>query len=324
MVDVYRGQIKAEKDLAFFALFVSFFPQLVAGPIERASNLLPQFKEKREYDYDRIRSGIGIMLFGFFKKVVIADRISVLVERVFNNYPSSSSLSAMIAVFLFGIQIYCDFSGYSDIAVGSARIMGIELMQNFKRPYFAKSISEFWKRWHISLSSWFKDYVYIPLGGNRKGRTRTLLNLLITFVVSGLWHGANLTFVVWGMLHGFFLVFEKLLFVPKKRHFLWMIPTYICVNLAWILFRSPTLFDAAGIYAKIFSFDMTFDIGQLGLDVYHLYVLGASLLLLLMHSILSETGRVNVKIRTAAYAALLWIIVFFGYFTSQEFIYFRF
>jgi D-alanyl-lipoteichoic acid acyltransferase DltB (MBOAT superfamily) len=324
LADVYRGQIKAEKDIAFFALFVSFFPQLVAGPIERASNLLPQFKEKREYDYERIRSGIGIMLFGFFKKVVIADRIAVLVDRVFTDYSSSSSLSVIIAVFLFGIQIYCDFSGYSDIAVGSARIMGIELMQNFKRPYFAKSVSEFWKRWHISLSSWFKDYVYIPLGGNRKGKSRTLLNLLITFVTSGLWHGANLTFVVWGLVHGIFLVFEKLFSIPKKRHLFWIIPTYICVNLAWVLFRSPALFDAYGIYIRIFSFDMTFDAVQLGLDIYHLYVLGFSLLLLLVHSIIAETGRTRPRIRTAAYAALLAVIVFFGYFTSQEFIYFRF
>ena len=201
-IDVYRGDLKAEKNLGIYALFVSFFPQLVAGPIERAKNLLPQFREKHYLDSARLVSGIKQMVWGFFMKLVIADRLSLIVNTAYNNADAHNGTTLLIATILFSFQIYCDFAGYSNIAIGASRIMGFDLMTNFRRPYFAKNIGEFWQRWHISLSTWFRDYLYIPLGGNRVSKSRNYLNVFITFVVSGIWHGANWTFVFWGFLHG--------------------------------------------------------------------------------------------------------------------------
>ena len=197
-IDVYRGDLPAERDFIDLALYVSFFPQLVAGPIERSTNLLHQFKTYHDFDAKRVSSGLRLMVYGFFKKVVIADRLAVIVDTVYNNPSGYDGVYYIIATVAFAIQIYCDFSGYSDIARGSARIMGFELMHNFDRPYFSKSVTEFWRRWHISLSSWFRDYLYFPLGGSRKGYFRTLLNLFIIFLASGLWHGDSWTFVIWG------------------------------------------------------------------------------------------------------------------------------
>lgn len=215
-IDVYRGDLPAERDFFDFALYVSFFPQLVAGPIERSTNLLPQFKVHHEFEAKRASSGLRLMLWGFSKKVVIADRLAVIVDTVYNNPKSYNGVIYIIATIAFAFQIYCDFSGYSDIAIGSARVMGFGLMKNFERPYLSKSVTEFWRRWHISLSTWFRDYLYFPLGGNRKGYFRTLFNLFIIFLVSGLWHGASWTFVIWGALNGFAIVFEKVLGIGKK------------------------------------------------------------------------------------------------------------
>lgn len=198
VIDVYRGSVRAEKHFGIYATFISFFPQLVAGPIERTSNLLPQIKGEHVFDYDQAMYGARLMLWGFFKKLVIADNLALFADKVFNDVYSYTGFSLLLATFFFTIQIYCDFSGYSDIARGAAKLFGIELMENFKSPYFASSIHEFWSRWHISLSTWFRDYVYIPLGGNRVSKIRHNINLLITFLVSGLWHGANWTFVIWG------------------------------------------------------------------------------------------------------------------------------
>ena len=197
-IDVYRGQLKAEKNFGIYALFVSFFPQLVASPIERASNLLPQFREKFGFNSSRAISGLRQMLWGYFMKVVVADRMAMYVNAAYNNVGPHNGTTLLVTTLLFVVQIYCDFGGYSNIAIGAARIMGFTLMENFKRPYFAISVGDFWKRWHISLSAWFRDYVYIPLGGNRVRPLRHLLNLFITFLVSGLWHGARWTFVAWG------------------------------------------------------------------------------------------------------------------------------
>lgn len=205
-VDVYRGTIKAEKNFFTYALFVSFFPQLVAGPIERAKNLLPQFHEEHSFKYDDVAEGFKQMLWGFFMKLCVADRLSAYVDAVYNNVGNHNGTSMIVATIFFTFQIYCDFGGYSNIAIGAARVMGFRLMENFKRPYLSMSVKEFWKRWHISLSSWFMDYVYIPLGGNRVKYGRHLLNLMITFLVSGIWHGANWTFFLWGALHGTYLV----------------------------------------------------------------------------------------------------------------------
>ena len=210
-LDVYRGDIKAERHLGIYALFVSFFPQLVAGPIERARNLLPQFREIHRFDETNATQGLKLMLWGYFMKLCVADRLALYVDAVYNNVSQHNGTSLLIASVFFAFQIYCDFGGYSLIAIGAARVMGFSLMENFRRPYFARSVREFWGRWHISLSTWFKDYVYIPLGGNRVGRFRHMRNLVVTFLVSGIWHGANWTFILWGGFHGGAQVMEKLM-----------------------------------------------------------------------------------------------------------------
>jgi alginate O-acetyltransferase complex protein AlgI len=263
-IDVYNGKKEPEKNLGIFALYVSFFPQLVAGPIERATHLLPKLHEQFDFDYKRVTSGVKLMLWGFFKKCVIADRLGFIVNQAYNN-PESPSVSLVFATYFFAYQIYCDFSGYSDIAIGASRIFGYDLMVNFNRPYFSKSIKEFWKRWHISLSTWFKDYVYIPLGGNRTVKQRWWFNLFITFVISGLWHGANWTFILWGSIHGFYLLSSiwikkwqkplikkiKLSLAPLIYKYLQVISTFHLVLFAWIFFRANTVSDAFFIIKKI-------------------------------------------------------------------------
>ncbi len=256
-IDIYRKQLKPTRDPVAFFAFVAFFPQLVAGPIERASNLLPQFLKNRNFDEKYAISGLRIMLWGFFKKVVIADRLAEYVDIVYSTPGEFQGLSFIIATFFFALQIYCDFSGYSDIAIGVARLFGFDLMTNFRTPYFATSLREFWQRWHISLSTWFRDYVYIPLGGNRVGEARKIFNLMVTFLVSGLWHGANWTFVIWGGIHGMILSFETLFrkskpfaFVPNiiKGVFIF---TVVC--LAWIFFRANNVSDAFLIFNNTFT-----------------------------------------------------------------------
>ncbi len=214
-IEVYRRNQKPEKDFIIYSLYVMFYPQLVAGPIERPQNLLPQFHTNIKYNFENLKAGLMMMAWGLFKKVVIADRLSVMVDYCYDNPTSFSGLTLLVATIFFAFQIYCDFSGYSDIAIGAARTMGFKLMTNFDAPYLSKSISEFWRRWHISLSTWFKDYLYIPLGGNRVGEMRLYINYLIVFTVSGLWHGAAWTFIIWGFLHGFYLVFA----IIRKKYF---------------------------------------------------------------------------------------------------------
>jgi alginate O-acetyltransferase complex protein AlgI len=265
VIDVYRGQIKAEHHLGVYALYVSFFPQLVAGPIERSTNLLPQFYEKHVFQYDQVMYGLKTMGVGFFKKLLIADYLAGFVNSVYNNLPEYSGFSLVVASVLFSIQIYCDFSGYSDIAIGAARMMGFSLMKNFDAPYLARSVRNFWRRWHISLSSWLMDYVYIPLGGSRVSRGRHYFNLMATFLLSGLWHGANWTFVVWGALHGLYLVvgnatanlrrraYDALGISPENRlAAVWQILiTYVLVCAAWVIFRANTLGDAGYVLAHM-------------------------------------------------------------------------
>jgi len=217
VIEVYRGRVKAEKHFGIYSLFVMFYPQLVAGPIERPQNMLPQFYEKKKFDYERAVSGLRQMLLGLFKKIFIADRLAVLVGGVYASPADFHGFPLIFATILFAFQIYCDFSGYSDIALGSARVMGFKLMDNFDRPYFARSIGDFWRRWHISLSSWFRDYVYIPLGGSRVPKIYWTLNVLIVFLISGLWHGANWTYVVWGGLHGVFIIGESAMASFKNK-----------------------------------------------------------------------------------------------------------
>jgi len=264
-IDVYYGKVRAERNFITYALFVTFFPQLVAGPIERTGNLLPQFKVNHEFDYDRVTSGLRLAAWGMFKKVVIADRLAIYVNGVFGNPSVYPSASLALAVFFFAFQIYCDFSGYSDIAIGCARVLGFNLMSNFRQPYFSHSITEFWRRWHISLSTWLKDYLYIPLGGNRKGEVRRYINLLITFLISGLWHGAAWHFVVWGAFHGIFQVIGRstalfrnticlkvgLSEESRLRKTIQVCVTFALVCFAWVFFRANTITDAFLITAKL-------------------------------------------------------------------------
>ena len=264
-IDIYRRQIKPTRDpLAFFA-FVAFFPQLVAGPIERAKHLLPQFKCERKFNLSHAKDGLRQILWGLFKKTVIADNLSVFVELAFEGYHDLSGLDIVIGSSCFAVQIYCDFSGYSDIAIGSARLVGFNLRRNFNNPYFARSLSEFWQRWHISLSTWFRDYVYIPLGGNRVGRLRWIGIVLITFGVSGLWHGANWTFIAWGLIHGTLYFTFRLIpgfyghsnvvaeetGIPSLRELCQITITFTFVTFAWIFFRAQTMSQATGMLNRL-------------------------------------------------------------------------
>jgi D-alanyl-lipoteichoic acid acyltransferase DltB (MBOAT superfamily) len=244
VIDVYRGDVKAERHFGYYAVFISFFPQLVAGPIERTRNLLPQIKQEHKFDYTQATYGLKLMAWGFFKKLAIADVLSVYVDKAYSSINTCTGLDLLVAVFFFTIQIYCDFSGYSDIAIGTAKLLGINLMKNFNSPYFSTSIKEFWSRWHISLSTWFKDYVYIPLGGNRCSKAKRDRNLMITFLTSGLWHGASWTYVIWGALHGMVQVIENHINIQKKSKLAklisWVVVFVFC-NLAWVFFRADTL-----------------------------------------------------------------------------------
>ncbi len=266
-IEVYRGRQKAERHFGYLATYVMFYPQLVAGPIERPQNILHQLHTEQKFDYQRIADGLKWMAWGMFKKVVIADRMALLVDPIYNSPTAHSGPALVFATLAFAIQIYCDFSGYSDIALGSAQVMGIKLMKNFDHPYFAKSIPEFWQRWHISLSTWFRDYLYIPLGGNRVAKPRWVFNLFITFLISGFWHGANWTFVIWGALHGLYVVFfgltdklwarlSSVLRVDRFRKLanaLSTLATFSLVTYAWIFFRANSLSDALYISRGLFG-----------------------------------------------------------------------
>ena len=269
VIDVYRGRISAERHLGYYALFVVYFPQLVAGPIERPDNLIPQLKEEHKFENSDFFTGLRIAAVGFFKKVVIADGVAAFVNAVYNNVAEANGVTAILATVLFAVQIYCDFSGYTDIAIGVARMMGIKLKDNFNQPYLAVNIRDFWRRWHISLTSWFTDYVYIPLGGSRCKLWRWAINVMVVFLLSGLWHGAALTFVVWGAIHGVYQIVGKfkgmgLKKLEEKKGF--KIPddnlavifirraiTFALVCFAWIFFRGNSLADCGTIIAKIFS-----------------------------------------------------------------------
>lgn len=266
-IDVYREKIEPTRSLVQFCAYVSFFPQLVAGPIERATNLLPQFGRKKEFDYDMAVDGVRQMLWGFFKKLVVADNCAVYVDRVWNNYTGESGSTLLLAAILFAFQIYGDFSGYSDIAIGTSKLFGVRLMRNFHAPYFSRDIAEFWRRWHISLNTWFRDYVYIPLGGSRVSKVKVVRNTFVIFLLSGLWHGANWTFVVWGAYHA--VLFLPLILLGKNRKFTnevaegrvlpslkecgQMIFTFLLVALGWIIFRSESIGQAWGFFCGIFS-----------------------------------------------------------------------
>lgn len=344
-IDVYRGRIPAERHLGIYALYVSFWPQLVAGPIERTHHLLPQFRERYPFDYARVTDGLRLMLWGLFKKVAIADHVAVYVNQVYNHVGDYRGIPLLAATFLFAIQIYCDFSGYTDMARGAARVMGYDLMENFRRPYFSKSIREFWQRWHISLSTWFRDYVYIPLGGKRAVKWRWYYNLFVTFLLSGLWHGANWTFVIWGALHGGYLILENMtgffqtrladrLFPGEGRFMNRAVRTGITLAMvcfAWIFFRANTVADAFAVIGRMFLIDFS----DMGVAVVGPASFLRSVLLVLIlfavdmterrRGIQEVVARLPLAARWSVYTATVWAVVVSGVFgVQQEFIYFQF
>lgn len=359
IIDVYRGDIEEEKNFIRYALFVSFFPQLVAGPIERSKNLLNQMKnieELRLWNADRITSGAILMVWGLFLKMVLADRVALLVDYVFDNYRMLGSTELILGAVGFSIQIYCDFYSYSTVAKGAAKIMGFELMDNFNTPYFARNIRDFWSRWHISLSTWFKDYLYIPLGGNRKGKVRKSLNLMIVFLVSGLWHGASWNFVAWGGIHGLYQVVGDWTYSTRKKicerlsiktecmswKLLQMFMTFVMVVFAWIFFRADTITDALRFIKRIVIRPTPWkmvngDIYMLGLDRSEAHILLISLIILILVGLIRYLKRMsldvflfeqNIWFEWLVLIVLIAMIFVYGEYgpayDAHQFIYFRF
>ncbi len=350
VIDVYRGEVKSENNFFFYALFVSFFPQLVAGPIERPSNLMPQLREAHPWSNKNAIAGAKMMMLGFFKKICVADFVSGFVDAVYNSPDEATSLGVIIATLLFAVQIYCDFSGYTDIAIGCSRIMGIRLMKNFDAPYSATSIREFWSRWHISLSTWFKDYLYIPLGGNRVSLPRNLINLFIVFLVSGLWHGAAWTFIIWGALHGIYQIIGKLTIKGRNRLlsriglsenskgviYARRVITFLLVCFAWLIFRANSIGDAVILLGKLFSgLEFTKTVELMGLDLVSvlLAVSAIALLILLDRAVTYDGKEVSsssrITVRAGAYVYLVSLIILFWLLLLSKdmistFIYFQF
>lgn len=331
-IEVYRRNQPAELDFVVYSLYVMFYPQLVAGPIERPQNLLWQFHSKFKYDFENIKAGLMRIAWGMFKKVVIADRLSIVVHDVYGHAADHNGLSLLIATIFFTFQIYCDFSGYSDIAIGAARVMGFKLMENFDTPYFSKSISEFWRRWHISLSTWFRDYLYISLGGNRVSEARIYFNLFFVFMMSGLWHGANWTFVVWGSLHGIYLVLARLrdkffdFSLPQKPFFSFIniVFTFVLVMLTWIFFAANGMSHALLILKKIFGLSIrdTIQSPLNNTEMIFCWILIA--LLMLKDRFIKFISTDNTPKFYFVFITLLILTYFFGVFSSNQFIYFQF
>ncbi len=342
-IDIYKRKMRATRDIVAFFAYVSFFPQLVAGPIERATHLLPQFSKKRTFDYNQATDGLRQILWGFFKKVIIADNCAIYVNQVFDSYQDYSGSTLLLATILFAFQIYGDFSGYSDIAIGTAKLFGINLMKNFNLPYFSRDIAEFWRRWHISLTTWFRDYIYIPLGGSRVSKMRVLRNTLIVFLISGLWHGANWTFVIWGLFHA--ILFLPLILTKNNRKYTdnvaqnrWlpslkesfqMMTTFLLVCIGWIFFRADTIHMAFDYMFRILNptlFQLPFLMNQ----SYYIPLFVFILVLLIVEWIqrdkdygLELNTRMPLVLRWGIYVLLLFVLVHFK--GSQDtFIYFQF
>ena len=357
IVDVYRKDIKPEKNFLLYALYISFFPQLVAGPIERSQNLLKQLRERHDFDYEKIRGGLILMVWGLCQKIVIADRAAILVNTVFGNYVLYNGVCRLLAAVCFGIQIYCDFCGYTNMAIGAAKVMGFSLVHNFNTPYFAISIKNFWRRWHISLSQWFRDYLYIPLGGGRCSKVKKYRNLMITFLLSGLWHGAGWNYILWGGVHGIYQILSEITEPIKKKinealgiheeaalhRLLRQILTFLLVDIAWIFFRADSLSQGVQFLWGIFmDFQITAFLSapseiltSMGLPLTEFLVLAAGIL------VLWAVGRLKQKIsvvewicqqnflgRWLIYLVLILIVLVYGIYGSEyaqtQFIYFQF
>ncbi len=337
VIEVYRGNQKAEQHFGIFALYVMFYPQLVAGPIERPLNLLHQFREQHDFEYGRVVDGLKRMVFGLFKKMVIADQLAPVVNRVFNHPHDYAGFPFLFASMCFAYQIYCDFSGYSDIALGSAQVMGFRLIENFDRPYSARSVPDFWRRWHISLTTWFRDYIYIPLGGNRVGKSRWYANLFCTFLISGLWHGANWNFVLWGGLNGLYLILSswsapfraaavRLTGIgrfPRFHHALQVAVTFLLICLSWIFFRANSMTDAVYILSHLFASTK----GGFALNGSIVFFIVFMEYIQHQH----QAGRIAhlfsgrpLLVRWSLYYALVMIVLIFGSYKEQQFIYFQF
>ena len=330
-IDIYRKKLKPTKDFISFASFVSFFPQLVAGPIERASNFLPQILKKREFKYEQGVQGLRLIVWGMFKKVVIADSLAPIVDNIFSNYEDFGGGTLWLGAIYFAFQIYCDFSGYSDIAIGTSKLFGFELMSNFKFPYFSRNIGEFWRRWHISLSTWFRDYLYIPLGGSQEGKLKGIRNVFIIFIVSGFWHGANWTFIFWGLFHAI-LFLPSFVFNTNRKYMTSIIGentilpapkelfqvgiTFILVTIGWVFFRSETIVDAFGyLYHMAFNFNK---------PIFSFHVLYVITFIFFEKYILKNERDLNIN--TLNMYFLMGIIIGHFYFFSEknQFIYFDF
>lgn len=348
VADVYRGDVPAERHFGKYAAFISFFPQLVAGPIERSRNLLPQIQSVRKFDYDQASYGVLLIVWGFFKKLVVADNLAIHVDAVYENINNYTGLPLVVVAFFFALQIYCDFSGYSDIAIGTAKLFGINLMTNFRSPYYSASVREFWSRWHISLSTWFRDYVYIPMGGSHAGKIRHAFNLLVTFLASGLWHGAAWTYVCWGGVHGITQVLESNL-IPgggkikkdvKHTLFWWarVICVFLFVSAAWIFFRAEKMGTAIYIFQNMWrgigQFDVYWQSGiqQLGFSSVEPYLLGIVIAILAVYDYLSlrrdvilAVKKLPLILRWFIYVIILLIVIILSPTdSSKEFIYFQF
>ena len=345
VIEVYWGKQKAERNYGMYSLYVMFYPQLVAGPIERPQNLLHQFYEKHYFEYKRVTEGLKMMLLGLFKKIVIADNLTIVVNTIYNNPTEYTGIPLILGTIFFAFQIYCDFSGYSEIAIGAAHVMGFKLMTNFRRPYYSRSIGEFWKRWHISLSTWFKDYVYIPLGGSRVSTLRIYFNLFVVFLISGIWHGANWTYVIWGALHGIYriisLVTEKirnkftekigLVRHPGLHALLKISITFILVNIGWIFFRANNLEDAMYILTHLFTgLTLNFSGIMIGTNWTGLLIIFISILIMEIFHLIQEHRSMRdfiaskpVMIRWSVYIFLIWLIILWGA-KGADFIYFQF
>lgn len=350
IIDVYRGEVKAEKSLLRYALFVSFFPQLVAGPIERSKNLLRQMQgiaSIEVWNFERVRDGFFLMVWGLFQKMVIADRASLLVDKVVNHYEKYGFFELSVAVILFAFQIYCDFGGYTNIARGAAKVMGFSLTNNFRQPYLARSVKDFWRRWHISLTSWFTDYLYIPLGGNRKGRLRKYMNILLVFGISGLWHGASWNFVAWGLLHAIYLIgaegkdalLQKVgISMPESfsKRVRETVLTFVLVDFAWIFFMSNSFMQACRIIRQMTSAFKLSKGMNFGLDTKDWIVLMLGILVLFIVDYLHEKGyslfvlvrHQELWYRWVLYLGVIWGTIMLGIYgvgyDDNSFIYFQF
>lgn len=335
LLDVYHNRIKAEHNIIDYTLFVSFFPQITSGPISKAEDLIPQLKNLKPFEYAKAASGLKFLLWGMFLKVVVADRLGIFVNAVYENYQFHSGIDCFIASVFYSIQIYGDFAGYSLMALGIAKCLGIDLINNFERPYLATSITSFWKRWHISLTQWLTRQIYIPLGGSRTSKIKTYRNILITFIVSGIWHGANWTFIIWGAFHGIIQIIEKALSIQKETHknkliaIIRIIITFLLVNFAWIIFRIPSIDETWDIITKIFT-SFSGDILANTNNSDKLLML-TGILILLIKEITEEFfngeklwSRINFGGRFIIYTILFIMIISIGVLDSGQFIYVSF